>query len=75
MTGNDGLLALIRVLNEVGTPYMLVGSYSSNFYGIPRSTKDADLVFKFDSRSLAEKALRDAVSLRFLVTHPRHAVL
>jgi hypothetical protein len=22
MTGNDGLVALIRILNEVGTPYM-----------------------------------------------------
>jgi hypothetical protein len=54
MTGNDGLLALIRVLNEIGTPYMLVGSYSSNFYGIPRSTKDADLVLQFDARSIAE---------------------
>ncbi len=58
MTGNDGLLALICLLNEIGTPYMVVGSYSSNFYGIPRSTKDADLVFQFDARSLAEIARR-----------------
>jgi hypothetical protein len=27
---------------------MIVGSYSSNFYGIPRSTKDADLVVNLD---------------------------
>lgn len=65
MTGNDGLLALIRVLNEVGTPYILVGSYSSNFYGIPRSTKDADLVCQFDSRSLAEIAKRLPEGLSF----------
>lgn len=65
MTGNDGLLALIRILNEVGTPYMVVGSYSSNFYGIPRSTKDADLVFQFDSRSLAEIAKRLPEGLSF----------
>jgi len=65
MTGNDGLVALIRILNEVGTPYMLVGSYSSNFYGIPRSTKDADLVFQFDSRSLSEIAKRLPEGLSF----------
>jgi len=65
MTGNEGLLALIHVLNEVGTPYMVVGSYSSNFYGIPRSTKDADLVFQFDPRSLAEIAKRLPEGLSF----------
>jgi hypothetical protein len=27
---------------------MIVGSYSSNFYGVPRSTKDADLVVNLD---------------------------
>ena len=44
---------------------MLVGSYSSNFYGIPRSTKDADLVFQFDSRSLSEIAKRLPEGLSF----------
>jgi len=38
-----GLLKLLEVLNRLAIRYMLVGSYSSNFYGIPRSTKDADL--------------------------------
>jgi hypothetical protein len=65
MTGNDGLLALIRILNEIGTPYMLVGSYSSNFYGIPQSTNNADLVFQFDTRSLAEVAKRLPQDLSF----------
>ena len=36
-------------LNRTGVPYMIVGSYSSsNFYGVPRSTKDADLVVNLD---------------------------
>jgi len=26
--------------------YMLVGSFSSNFYGVPRATKDADIVIE-----------------------------
>lgn len=49
MTGNEGLAALISVLNAGEYPYMIVGSYSSNFYGIPRSTKDADLVLSVAS--------------------------
>jgi len=65
MTGNDGLLAIIAVLNEIEIPYMIVGSYSSNFYGIPRSTKDADLVFQFESRSLAELERRLPQGLSF----------
>jgi hypothetical protein len=48
MNGTDALIALARVLEDAGLPYMIVGSYSSNFYGIPRSTKDADLVVNLD---------------------------
>jgi hypothetical protein len=44
MTGTDALISLIRTLEVIEVPYMIVGSYSSNFYGIPRSTKDADLL-------------------------------
>lgn len=65
VTGNEALLALIDVLNGLDAPYMVVGSYSSNFYGIPRSTKDADLVFQFDSRSLAEIEKRLPAGLSF----------
>lgn len=42
--GNEALARLVNLLNEHGVAYMLVGSYSSNAYGIPRATKDADLV-------------------------------
>jgi hypothetical protein len=65
MTGNDGLLALLGILNELNVPYMMVGSYSSNFYGIPRSTKDADLVFEFESSMLKEIGDRLPPELRF----------
>jgi hypothetical protein len=36
-------------LEACGIAYMLVGSLSSNFYGIPRSTKDADFVLQMKS--------------------------
>lgn len=37
-------MELLKLLGRLEIPHMLVGSYSSNFYGVPRSTKDADLV-------------------------------
>ena len=42
--GNEALAQLVSILNNHDVAYMLVGSYSSNAYGIPRATKDADLV-------------------------------
>ena len=38
---------MVRVadaLADCGIAYLLVGSFSSNYYGVPRSTKDADFV-------------------------------
>ncbi len=49
MTGTDSLLELLRAFDEHGVPYMVVGSYSSNFYGMPRMTKDADVVVHLPS--------------------------
>jgi len=48
MNGTDALISLIRTLEKAKVPYMIVGSYSSNFYGIPRSTKDADILVNSD---------------------------
>ncbi|XZE56748.1 hypothetical protein SH139x_002876 [Planctomycetaceae bacterium SH139] len=42
--GNEALGHLVSLLNRHGLAYMLVGAYSSNAYGIPRATKDADIV-------------------------------
>jgi hypothetical protein len=40
---------MVRVADALAAcdvPYMLAGSFSSNYYGIPRSTKDADFVIE-----------------------------
>lgn len=50
MSGTDSLLKLVATFDATGIPYMIVGSYSSNFYGIPRMTKDADLVVHLDAQ-------------------------
>ena len=42
--GNEATARMVEALDKVGIEYLLAGSFSSNFYGIPRSTKDADFV-------------------------------
>lgn len=53
MDGTESLKIVLVLLGELKIPHMLVGSFSSNFYGVPRSTKDADLVLEMDSKSFA----------------------
>lgn len=45
-------LKVIDALLAEQIPFMVVGSYSSNVWGIPRSTKDADLVIELGDKSL-----------------------
>ncbi len=47
MTPQDSLtLQVADALSACGIPYLLAGSFASNFYGIPRSTEDADFVLQ-----------------------------
>jgi hypothetical protein len=48
MTIEDVTLRVIDALNASCVNYMLVGSFSTNAYGIPRSTKDADFVLQLE---------------------------
>lgn len=45
---------VIDTLESNGIPYMLVGAFSSNYYGVPRSTKDADFVVEFKGVSVGD---------------------
>ena len=65
MMADDATLTVIDALNESGIPYMMVGSFSSNFYGIPRSTQDADIVIEAPSQAIVQlaKKLGPAFSL------------
>jgi hypothetical protein len=61
---------------------MIVGSYSSNFYGIPQSTKDAELVIRFQTgflekieANLPEGLLLDEQSTFEMVTATRKELL
>ncbi len=48
------VLAVIDALEAVEVPYLVAGSLSSNYYGIPRSTHDADFVIELQGRSVME---------------------
>src|SRR5947209_3948465 len=54
MTDAEATVAVIDALESLTVPYMLVGSFSSSFYGVSRLTRDADLVLHLDAMSLAE---------------------
>jgi len=54
MTSEEAAVAVIDALDALAIPYILVGSLSSNYYGIGRSTKDADFVLQLGSRSVRE---------------------
>ncbi len=44
MNGYDVTAKVVEALEAAGISYMLVGSLASNVFGIPRSTKDTDMV-------------------------------
>src|SRR5688500_1185261 len=46
------MVEVVDVLESQQIPYLLVGSFSSNYYGIPRSTKDVDLVVELGQQSV-----------------------
>ena len=52
MNVDDITLGMIDALNAANIPYMLVGSFSSNYYGIPRSTQDADFVIELGNQPI-----------------------
>jgi hypothetical protein len=64
MTGAEATATVIDSLEALSFNYMLVGSLSSNLFGIPRSTKDADFVIQSGSVTLPELIARLGPSFR-----------
>jgi hypothetical protein len=58
MTSDELASRVIDTLNASGLAYMTVGSLSTNFYGIPRSTRDADFVVQASAESITDLARR-----------------
>ncbi|HKA05716.1 MAG TPA: hypothetical protein VKD71_00570 [Gemmataceae bacterium] len=58
MTSEQAVRTIIEKCTDLGIPFMIVGSLSSNYHGIERSTKDADFVVELKPdqlRSLADQ--------------------
>ncbi len=69
-------LEVAAAMDEQQISYMLVGSFSSNVYGVPRSTRDADFVIQhpglsFKRLKIAAAAL--AMIARLMLALPRTA--
>ena len=61
MNSDVAVSSVIAALDRTGIPFMLVGSLSSSYYGIPRSTNDADFVVQLGDRH-AEEIVRNLTS-------------
>jgi hypothetical protein len=53
MTDEQAIGTVIDALETHSIAYMIVGSLSSNVYGIPRATQDADFVVECDANALS----------------------
>jgi len=58
VTANEAVLRVVDTLDALSVPYMVVGSYSSNVFGIARSTLDADFVLELGETSISRVADR-----------------
>jgi hypothetical protein len=54
MTLEELVGKLVDALEQSSIPYVLVGSLSSSFYGVSRSTQDADIVVSCHSSRIAD---------------------
>lgn len=58
MEQQELLLCTVEILDRLKIPYMITGSFAVNFYGIPRTTHDIDVVVQIhaaDVRRLARQ--------------------
>lgn len=56
--GEDPLLRVLDTLESLGIRYHLGGSYASSVHGVPRQTRDADLVVELDVATVPRLAER-----------------
>src|SRR5678816_2085739 len=65
MTADEALLIVTRALVHVGVPHMTVGAIAGIYYGIGRTTNDADFVIQADDLRLTP--LRQALGPGFVI--------
>jgi isopropylmalate/homocitrate/citramalate synthase len=65
MTTQELVRKVVEALEQLGVPYMVVGSFSSNAYGVARNTQDADFVVQLDRISISQIAAKLAPDFQF----------
>jgi hypothetical protein len=65
------VLTVIRSLSQLGVPYAIDGSLASSMHGVPRSTRDADLITNLRPENI--QPFVTAVSRAFYVSPERVA--
>jgi hypothetical protein len=65
MNTDELVFAVIDHLNEHQLPYMLVGSLATNFYCVPRSTQDGDIVIDSSPAQVARQLTAKYPSIYF----------
>jgi hypothetical protein len=58
MSLSDFYIRVVRILDEIGAPYMIVGAYGGAAFGITRSTNDIDILVDLqgnDGYAISEK--------------------
>jgi hypothetical protein len=65
MNTDDVVGSVIDSLNQHGVPYMIVGSLATNFYCVPRSTQDADIVVQSRLVEVARQVSQGVPGMRF----------
>jgi len=58
VTTREIVRRVVDALEQLGVPYMLVGSFSSNAYGVARNTQDADFVVQLDRITVSQLAAK-----------------
>lgn len=56
MTPEQAGVKVAARLQAAGVPFLFVGSFSSNYHGIPRSTKDVDIVVQTPAGGIHDMA-------------------
>ncbi len=56
MTTQEIVRKVVDAMEQLGVPYMLVGSLSSNAYGVARNTQDADFVVQLEPITISQLA-------------------
>ena len=47
---SDFYVRVVKVLDEIGAPYMIVGAYGGSVFGIARSTNDIDMLVELQEK-------------------------